>query len=118
MSYPPFKGLQPFDFALKVNRKRYSEWTALVKHLSEAVEVSTGRALHTPQTQHEADLLFNTAIESVPMKMPAKGKTSRRADRAATTLRRIREALYEANPEARRVPFRRRKRRATNQLDD
>ncbi|KAE9186208.1 hypothetical protein PF005_g20933 [Phytophthora fragariae] len=118
MGYPPFKGLQPSDFSTTIKRKRYSEWTVLVKHLSDAVKAATNRDLHPPQNQHEADELFNIAMKNVPMKSSAEEKKSRRTDRAATTLRRIREALYEANSDARTMPFRRRKRRATNKLND
>ncbi|KAJ8535270.1 hypothetical protein ON010_g13469 [Phytophthora cinnamomi] len=116
--YPPFKGLQPSDFATKIKRKRYSEWTVLVKHLRDAIKSTTVLDLKPPQSQHEADVLFDTAIANVPMKMTPDGKKPSRADRAATTLRRIREVLHDANPEARTVPFRLRKRRATNQLHD
>ncbi|OWZ10499.1 hypothetical protein PHMEG_00016649 [Phytophthora megakarya] len=45
MGYPPFKGLQPSDFATKIKRKRYSEWTNLIKHLCDAVKSATGRDL-------------------------------------------------------------------------
>jgi hypothetical protein len=73
--------------------------------------------LHPPQNRHEADELFNIAFKNVPMKSSADEKKSRRAGRAATTLRHIRKALHDANPDARTIPFPRRKRRATNQLD-
>ncbi|OWY93821.1 hypothetical protein PHMEG_00036634, partial [Phytophthora megakarya] len=46
VGYPPFKGLQPSDFATKIKRKRYSEWTNLIKHLCDAVKSTTGRDLH------------------------------------------------------------------------
>ncbi|KAE9197595.1 hypothetical protein PF004_g19786 [Phytophthora fragariae] len=118
MGYLPFKGLQPSDFSTTIKRKRYSEWTVLVKHLSDAVKAATNRDFHPPQNQHEADELFNIAMKNVPMKSSAEEKKSRRTDRAATTLRRIREALHEANSDARTMPFRRRKRRATNKLND
>ncbi|OWZ05036.1 hypothetical protein PHMEG_00022950 [Phytophthora megakarya] len=98
--YPLFKGLQPSDVATKIKRKRHSEWTNLIKHLFDAVKPTTGRDLQLPKRQPEADVLFRTAINNVPVKMPTSRRTSHRADRAAITPRRIREALHEANPDA------------------
>ncbi|OWZ15368.1 hypothetical protein PHMEG_00010997 [Phytophthora megakarya] len=63
MGYPPFKGLNH-------QRKRYSEWTNVIKHLCDAVKSTTGRDLQLPKSQLEADVLFRTAIANVPMMIP------------------------------------------------
>ncbi|OWZ08435.1 hypothetical protein PHMEG_00019025 [Phytophthora megakarya] len=114
MGYPPFKGLQSSYFVTRHYQKR---WTNLVKHLCDTVESAIGTAVISPQSQHEAGIVFQTAMANVPIEFPHSVQKPRRPDRAATTLRRIREALHKANSSARTVPFRRRKRRATNQLE-
>ncbi|OWZ06185.1 hypothetical protein PHMEG_00021591 [Phytophthora megakarya] len=118
MEYPPFKGLQSSDFVTRNYQKRYWEWANLVKHLCDAVESATGTTVTSPQSQHEPNIVFQTAMANVPIEFPHSVQKPRRPDRAAITLRRIRETLHKANPSARTVPFRRRKRRATKQLED
>ncbi|GLE09573.1 hypothetical protein PINS_up021301 [Pythium insidiosum] len=106
--YPPFRLLHSHDFKRQF-RKTFSEWTMLVKHLVDAVERATSRPIQTPENEGQAHSLFRIAIEHVPMKAK-QNEHKRRPERATTTLRRIREAIHDADPSARSVPFRHRKR--------
>lgn len=106
--YPPFRALQPSDFA-KTNRKMFSEWTVLVRHIVAGVETGTGQSMQRPTSQQTADELYHLGMANTALKLP-RNTEKQRPDRAVTTLRRIRQAIQEANPEARRMPFRSRKR--------
>jgi hypothetical protein len=106
--YPPFHRLQPTDFS-RPQRKMYSEWTVLVKHLVAAIEKTLSTKMARPDNETEAHALHCIGIANVPLKA-SRNQRKDRTERAATTLRRIREAIYEANPNARKLPFRKRKR--------
>ncbi|KAJ8561846.1 hypothetical protein ON010_g7833 [Phytophthora cinnamomi] len=106
--YPPFRALQPSDFT-KSNRKTFSEWTVLVRHIVAGVEASTGQSMQKPSSQQAADDLYRVGMTNISLKQPRHGE-KQRPDRAITTLRRIRQAIQEANPEVRPVPFRTRNR--------
>ncbi|KAJ8575566.1 hypothetical protein ON010_g3645 [Phytophthora cinnamomi] len=82
--FPPFRALHASDFAAS-NRKMYSEWSG------------GGRSPLSPR-----DGKHGVKPSAHPHKQ--------RLDRAVTTLRRIREAIHDANPDARSVAFRHRKR--------
>lgn len=108
--HPQYRALQPSDFATKEARSTYSEWTVLVRHLTDAIERVNGCKMTRPKDVQEADSLFRIGSDNVPMKKSSSA-TERRPNRAATTLRRIREAIREPNPSARVVRFRKRKRK-------
>ncbi|EGZ15245.1 hypothetical protein PHYSODRAFT_286285, partial [Phytophthora sojae] len=90
--YPPFRALQPSDFT-KTNRKMFSEWTVLVRHIVAGVEASTGARMQRPTSQRVADDLYQLGIAHVPMKPPTHA-AKQRPERAVTTLRRIRQAIH------------------------
>ncbi|KAJ8578590.1 hypothetical protein ON010_g609 [Phytophthora cinnamomi] len=69
--------------------------------------------MQRPSSQQAADDLYHGGVANIPLKQPGHAE-KQRPDRAVTTLRRIRQAIQEANPEARRVPFRTRNRARAN----
>ncbi|OWZ10234.1 hypothetical protein PHMEG_00016948 [Phytophthora megakarya] len=105
--YPPFRSLHSSYFATS-SRKIFSEWSVLVRHLTTAIETSTGTKMQRPKTQDEADSLYNLGMSNVLLK-PSSHPHKQRMERAVTTLRRIRQALHDANPQPRSVLFHHRK---------
>ncbi|KAG6947142.1 hypothetical protein JG688_00015665 [Phytophthora aleatoria] len=107
--YPPFRTLQAFDF-VSSNRKMYSEWSVLVRHIITGVESDSGADMQRPDYQEETDRLYEQGMSKVPLEASAQPH-KQQLERAVTTLRRIREAIHDANPRVRSVPFRHRKRK-------
>ncbi|EGZ06162.1 hypothetical protein PHYSODRAFT_289085 [Phytophthora sojae] len=83
----------PSDFT-KTNRKMFSEWTVLVRHIVAGVEASTGARMQRPTSQRVADDLYQLGNAHVPMKPPTHA-AKQRPERAVTTLRRIRQAIHD-----------------------
>ncbi|ETP37132.1 hypothetical protein F442_15048 [Phytophthora nicotianae P10297] len=86
----------------------FSEWTFLARYIVAGVERATQQSICRPTTQEEVDCMYREGIANVPMKMPAHPE-KQRPERAVTTPRRMRQAIHDSNPEARAIPFRRRK---------
>ncbi|KAJ8539150.1 hypothetical protein ON010_g12722 [Phytophthora cinnamomi] len=61
--------------------------------------------MQKPYSQQAADGLFLVGMANIPLKQP-RHTEKQRPDRAVTTLQRIRQAIQDANPVARPVPFR------------
>ncbi|KAE8897753.1 hypothetical protein PF010_g11352 [Phytophthora fragariae] len=86
----------------------YSEWSVLVRHITTGVEVG-GAEMQRPDCQETTDRLCYEGMTNVPLKQSAHPH-KQRPERAVTTLRRIREAIHDADPEAHSIPFRHMKR--------
>jgi hypothetical protein len=113
--YPPFRSLQASDF-ITANRKMFSEWSVLVRHITTGIEAGGSDEMQRPKSQEEADSLYYLGLPNVPLK-PSAYPHKQRPERAVTTLRRIRQAIHDANPEARKVPYRHRKRKKQQQVN-
>ncbi|KAG2874581.1 hypothetical protein C6341_g24035 [Phytophthora cactorum] len=88
----------------------YSEWSVLVRHIITGAESGSGAEMQSPDCQEETDRLYRIGMSNVPLKTSTQPH-KQRPERAVTTLSRIREVIHDANPRARSVPFRHRKRK-------
>ncbi|OWZ23123.1 hypothetical protein PHMEG_0002045 [Phytophthora megakarya] len=79
-------------------------------HINSGVDASGHVEMQRPVNQEQADLLYHFGISKLHFK-PSKHPHKQRPERAVTTLRRIRQAIHDADPEARSVPYRKRKRK-------
>ncbi|KAE8895104.1 hypothetical protein PF005_g1356 [Phytophthora fragariae] len=88
----------------------YSEWSVLVRYITTGVKAGGGAEMQRPDCQETTDRLYYEGMMNVPLK-PSAHPHKQRPERAVSTLRRIREAIHDADPEARSIPFHHRKRK-------
>ncbi|KAJ8520894.1 hypothetical protein ON010_g17888 [Phytophthora cinnamomi] len=106
--FPPFRTLHASDSAAS-DQKMYSERSVLVRYINNGVKTGGGsnassskpgggRSPLSPRDgKHGAETICPPETQSL--------------ERDVTTLRRIQEAIHDANPDARSVPFRHIKRK-------
>uniref|UniRef100_K3W662 Uncharacterized protein n=1 Tax=Globisporangium ultimum (strain ATCC 200006 / CBS 805.95 / DAOM BR144) TaxID=431595 RepID=K3W662_GLOUD len=79
-------------------KKTYSERSTMMKHLVDAIEKTTGCPIPTNLTEQQTTELFHVGIEGFSL-APSKPKRRLFQLFVATTLRLVREALQQQNPD-------------------
>lgn len=64
LGYPPFKSITTNDLSDLKKKKTYSEWSMLMKHITEAAEARTGTRIAKDINESEATRLFDIGMSS------------------------------------------------------
>lgn len=109
--WPAFRAIKTADLSTRKKGKSYSEWAAFMKHVINAVEVTTGTSLSPIKTETEASEVFDVGMRGLGIVPPEHTRRWTQL-KMATVLSLIREAKQAEQPERSRTPYRKRRRQA------
>ncbi|RLN82097.1 hypothetical protein BBJ28_00019028 [Nothophytophthora sp. Chile5] len=111
--HPPYRLLKPSDFTEQSQRTTFNDWSAFMKHVRQRAENELGRQIRSGEdmTEEDSHSVFEAGFTKLPIKPLDSGHERILRELSVTTLLRlIREGIKQDNPDAKKVPFQRRKR--------
>ncbi|KAG6945527.1 hypothetical protein JG688_00016509 [Phytophthora aleatoria] len=109
LGYPPLYRVTSRDLSSRHKASTLSEWATFVRHVTTEIESETGSAMPKIRTEAEAEKLFAIGINRLKLLPTIRARRGSQLQ-VSMFLRLVREAKKVANPNARSVPFRKRKR--------
>ncbi|KAG3204080.1 hypothetical protein PC128_g2209 [Phytophthora cactorum] len=107
--YPPLHRVTSRDLSSRHKVNTLSEWATFVRHVTTEIKSETGSTMPKIRTEAEAEKLFAIGMNRIKLLPTIRARRSSQL-KVSTFLRLVREAKKAANPNARSVPFRKRKR--------